>query len=136
MTPAGSCNGWCYPLESSTSCTAVQVIVLACIHLLLLLPLPFDILQRDLQRQSLINIPRKKNQTRERRKEKRKKDTSLRRLTPFCAHFQLVIDLPHLLSLFHPSFLLHTPSLSILNSYSASTLHPHAMGMGLSSPPP
>ena len=46
----------------------------------------------------------------------------------------------YLLSLFRPSFLLHTiphhhPPSSLLNSYSESVLHPHAMGVGLLSPP-
>ena len=52
-----------------------------------------------------------------------------------CTYLQLIIDLPHLLSLFHPCFLLHTLLPSVLHSYSASILYPHAMGVGLSSPP-
>ena len=35
-----------------------------------------------------------------------------------------------------PPFLLHTLSPSLLNPYSVFILHPHAVGVGLSSPPP
>ena len=63
-------------------------------------------------------------------------DTYLRRQTPISTCFQLIIDLPHLLSLFHPSSLLHTLLPSLLNSYSASILDLHAiMVAGPSSPP-
>ena len=59
-----------------------------------------DNLQHELQRQSLINIPRKKKTS---EKRKGRNDTYLKRLTPFCIYFQLIINLPHLLSLLHPS---------------------------------
>ena len=39
----------------------------------------------------------------------KRKDTYLPRITPFCTDFQLIIDLPHVLSLFfHSSFSLRT----------------------------
>ena len=63
-------------------------------------------------------------------------DTYLRRLTLFGIYFHVIINVPHLLSLFHPSFLLHTLPPSLRNYFSASILHPPAMGVGLSSPPP
>ena len=48
-------------------------------------------------------------------------------LSPFCTYFQLIFNLPHplvvLVSPFPPSF--YMPSL--LNSYSTSILHPHAI---------
>ena len=59
-----------------------------------------------------------------------KKHTCLRRLTPFCTYFFLLFDQPHLLPLFHRSFLRHTLLPPLRNSFSASIIHPHAMGVG------
>ena len=68
--------------------------------------------------------------------EKKRLPIHLPRLAPFCTCFQLIFDLPvpYLLSLFDLSFFtFHTSTLlpSLLNSYSASILHPHAMGVKL-----
>ena len=61
----------------------------------------------------------------------KRKDASLRRLTPLLYLLPAYLrSNPAVLVL---PFLLHTPLPSLLHPHAASILHPHAMGMGLSS---
>ena len=86
--------------------------------------LPSDNLQHEILRRCLIHTALKEM-----------KGYLRMKTNSFCTYFLLLVDLPHLLSLLHPSCLLHTLSPSLLNSYSAPILHPHAIGVDLSSPP-
>ena len=78
-----------YYTDNVTSSDTYTLLVMLYGSLFLLFSLASHNLQDELQLWSPINIPRTKNEAR--KKEKKRKDTYLRRLAPFCIYFQLII---------------------------------------------